>query len=123
MAGQPIDQGLSHTLVANRCRCASRLLAWRSRSIPPWLARNKRSCGGETRPLLSPSVSAFPPPRRLVEGFNSCCNRVGGPQWFPMTSLDVDSIIDRLLAVRGPQSNRTVQLAEGEIRALCAAAR
>ena len=73
--------------------------------------------------LLSPSVSAFPPPRRLVEGFNSCCNRVGGPQWFPMTSLDVDSIIDRLLAVRGPQSNRTVQLAEGEIRALCAAAR
>ena len=41
-----IAQGLSHALVANRCRCASRLLAWRSRSIPPWLARNKRSCGG-----------------------------------------------------------------------------
>ena len=40
-----------------------------------------------------------------------------------MASFDVDSVIDRLLAVRGPQSNRTVQLAEGEIRALCAAAR
>jgi serine/threonine-protein phosphatase PP1 catalytic subunit len=38
-------------------------------------------------------------------------------------SLEIDSIIERLLAVRGPQSNRTVNLTEGEIRALCAAAR
>ena len=39
------------------------------------------------------------------------------------TTLDVDSVIERLLSVRGQQNNRTVQLAEGEIRALCAAAR
>jgi len=39
------------------------------------------------------------------------------------TSLDVDSVIERLLSVRGQPNNRTVQLAEGEIRALCAAAR
>ena len=38
-------------------------------------------------------------------------------------ALDIDSVIERLLAVRGQQTNRTVQLAEGEIRALCAAAR
>ena len=38
-------------------------------------------------------------------------------------NLDVDSIIERLLNVRGQQNNRTVQLAEGEIRSLCAAAR
>ena len=39
------------------------------------------------------------------------------------TTLDVDSVIERLLSVRGQPNNRTVQLAEGEIRALCAAAR
>jgi serine/threonine-protein phosphatase PP1 catalytic subunit len=40
------------------------------------------------------------------------------------SALDIDSVIERLLAVRGQQSaSRTVQLAEGEIRALCAAAR
>lgn len=38
-------------------------------------------------------------------------------------TLDVDSIIERLLSVRGQPNNRTVQLAEGEIRALCASAR
>jgi hypothetical protein len=38
-------------------------------------------------------------------------------------TLDIDSVIERLLAVRGQQSNRTVQLTEGEIRSLCAAAR
>ena len=37
-------------------------------------------------------------------------------------TLDVDSIIERLLSVRGQPNNRTVQLAEGEIRALCASA-
>jgi hypothetical protein len=37
--------------------------------------------------------------------------------------LDVDSVIERLLSVRGQPNNRTVQLAEGEIRALCATAR
>jgi len=39
------------------------------------------------------------------------------------TGLDVDSVIERLLSVRGQPNNRTVQLAEGEIRALCATAR
>ena len=38
-------------------------------------------------------------------------------------NLEVDSVIERLLSVRGQQNNRTVQLAEGEIRSLCAAAR
>merc|ERR1712216_548024 len=36
---------------------------------------------------------------------------------------DVASVIERLLSVRGQPNNRTVQLAEGEIRALCATAR
>lgn len=39
------------------------------------------------------------------------------------SGLDVDSVIERLLSVRGQPNNRTVQLAEGEIRALCATAR
>ena len=39
------------------------------------------------------------------------------------TGLDVDSVIERLLSVRGQPNNRTVQLAEGEIIALCATAR
>lgn len=38
-------------------------------------------------------------------------------------TVDVDGIIERLLAARGQQSNRTVQLAETEIRGLCSAAR
>jgi len=38
-------------------------------------------------------------------------------------ALDVDSVIERLLSVRGQPNNRTVQLAEGEIRQLCATAR
>lgn len=38
-------------------------------------------------------------------------------------ALDVDSIIERLLAVRGTQASRQVALSEAEIRGLCAAAR
>ena len=38
-------------------------------------------------------------------------------------ALDVDSVIERLLSVRGQPNNRAVQLAEGEIRQLCATAR
>jgi len=37
--------------------------------------------------------------------------------------LDVDSVIERLLSVREQPNDRTVQLAEGEIRTLCATAR
>ena len=48
-------------------------------------------------------------------------NQPGNAQ--PQQELDVDSIIQRLLEVRGSRPGRQVQLAEHEIRGLCLKAR
>jgi serine/threonine-protein phosphatase PP1 catalytic subunit len=40
-----------------------------------------------------------------------------------MGDLDVDSVIERLLEVRGSRPGKQVNLAEGEVKALCHKAR
>lgn len=45
------------------------------------------------------------------------------PETKPVNTVDVDNIIERLLEVRGTKPGQQVQLAEHEIRYLCAEAR
>jgi len=79
-------------------------------SLPTQLSENKNKVTSENN-LESPPVPKPPPPPIISEPVEGS------------TEVDVDSIIDRLLAVRGKRPGNRVTLPENEIRYLCRTSR